>query len=52
MFEARTNIPVEIMHPFKNVNFNERQFKPNELMELSPMAAVGVGLAMRRVGDK
>ena len=52
VFEARTNIPVEIMHPFKNIHFNERQFKPNELVDLSPMAAVGVGLAMRRVGDR
>ncbi len=52
VFEARTNIPVEIMHPFKNVHFNERQFNSNDLVSQSPMAAVGVGLAMRRAGDR
>lgn len=52
VFEARTNIPVEVMNPFKNVTFNERQFKAEELAGYAPMAAVGVGLGMRRVGDR
>lgn len=52
VFEGRTNIPCEVMNPLKNVSFSERQFNPEELRRVAPVMAVGVGLGMRRAGDK
>jgi type IV pilus assembly protein PilM len=45
-------VPVEIVNPFKNVEIDNRRFDPNLIMDLAPMAAVAVGLALRRPGDK
>jgi type IV pilus assembly protein PilM len=50
--EKGTMIPVEMINPFKNIVCNEKAFEPNYLQEMAPHFAVGVGLAMRRVGDK
>jgi type IV pilus assembly protein PilM len=50
--EARVGVPVEILNPFKNVEIDNRKFDPTFIMEIAPMAAVAVGLALRRPGDK
>lgn len=47
----RLSIPVEIADPFERILFDEKQFDPDYLMELAPLAAIGVGLASRYVGD-
>lgn len=47
----RLSIPVEIADPFERILFDEKQFDPEYLMELAPLAAIGVGLASRYVGD-
>ncbi len=49
--EARTGVPVEILNPFKNVDV-DRRFDPAVVLAAAPSAAVGVGLALRRAGDK
>jgi type IV pilus assembly protein PilM len=51
--QEKQNIPVEILDPFRNVDRNPKQFDPGYLeQEVGPQAAVVVGLATRRVGDK
>jgi len=50
--EARVGVPVEIVNPFKNIEIDNRRFDPTFIMDVAPMAAVAVGLALRRPGDK
>ena len=50
--EARVGVPVEILNPFKNIEIDNRRFDPGFIMDVAPMAAVAVGLALRRPGDK
>lgn len=48
----KTGLPVELLNPFSNLKFNEKEFDPEYLHEIAPHMAVTVGLAIRRVGDK
>jgi type IV pilus assembly protein PilM len=50
--ETRVGVPVEIMNPFKNIEIDNRKFDPGFIMDVAPMAAVAVGLALRKPGDK
>ena len=50
--EARAGVPVEILNPFKNIEIDNKRFDPAVLLAAAPAAAVGVGLALRRPGDK
>jgi type IV pilus assembly protein PilM len=50
--ETRVGVPVEIMNPFKSIQIDDRKFDPAFIMEVAPMAAVGVGLALRKAGDR
>jgi type IV pilus assembly protein PilM len=50
--EGRVGVPVEILNPFKNIEIDPRRFDPTYIMEVAPMAAVAVGLGLRRPGDK
>src|SRR5262249_38268759 len=43
---------VEVMNPFNNVTYNPRDFDPDFLSEIGPSAAIAVGLAVRKVGDR
>jgi type IV pilus assembly protein PilM len=43
---------VELMNPFNNVTYNPRDFDPDFIGEIGPSAAIAVGLALRRVGDR
>ncbi len=43
---------VEILNPFNNVTYNPRDFDPDFINEIGPQAAIAVGLAARRVGDR
>ena len=52
VIEQRVGVPVEILNPFKNIEIDNRRFDPSYVMEVAPMAAVAVGLALRRPGDK
>ena len=52
VLEARANVPIEILNPFKNVEVDNRKFDPAVILAAAPSAAVGVGLALRRAGDK
>jgi type IV pilus assembly protein PilM len=42
----------EVMNPFNSVTYNPRQFDPDFINEIGPQAAIAVGLATRKVGDR
>jgi type IV pilus assembly protein PilM len=50
--ELRVGVPVEILNPFRKIDVDSRRFDPAFIMDMAPMAAVAVGLALRRPGDK
>ncbi len=52
MLAAETGIPVEVMNPFAALEINESQFDTSYLERIAPQAAVCLGLALRKVGDK
>jgi len=52
VIEQRAGVPVEVMNPFKNIEVDNRKFDPAVIMNAAPAAAVAVGLALRRPGDK
>jgi len=52
VIEARAAVPVEILNPFRHVEVDNHRFDPAVILAAAPSAAVGVGLALRRPGDK
>lgn len=48
----RMQVPVEIADPFAEIETTGCEMDPDLLAELAPSAAVGVGLALRAVGDR
>ncbi|MBM4270843.1 MAG: type IV pilus assembly protein PilM [Deltaproteobacteria bacterium] len=48
----RLNLDVEIANPFKKIGYNPQAIDPSTIERIAPIAAVGVGLALRKVGDK
>ena len=49
---AKLGMELELLNPFERIKFDEQDFDPEYLQEIAPLMAVGVGLAIRRVGDK
>jgi type IV pilus assembly protein PilM len=45
-------LPVQIANPFRNIHYSGKVFDPDYLQDMAPMAAVGIGLAMRRMDDR
>jgi len=50
--KERVGIETFLINPFEKMAFPAREFEQGYLNTIGPIAAVGVGLAMRRVGDK
>lgn len=50
--QSRLGMDVELLDPFSNIICDEKTFDAAYLREIAPLMAVGVGLAIRRVGDK
>jgi type IV pilus assembly protein PilM len=48
----RFSTSVELLNPFLNVRYNEKDFNPDYLEDIGPSAAIAVGLAARRMGDR
>lgn len=48
----RMHTPVEVANPFGEIDVTGSDVDPDALAELAPLAAVGVGLALRAVGDR
>ncbi|MCX8012045.1 MAG: pilus assembly protein PilM, partial [Desulfobacterota bacterium] len=51
LISKRVGIPVEFLDPFRAIKFSEDQFDPEYIKEIKPIAAVGVGLALRKLED-
>ena len=50
--EERFGSPVEMFDPFKKISFDPQKLGVQDAERLAPMAAVAVGLALRKVGDR
>lgn len=48
----RLGVPAEVVNPFQKIGWNKKHIEDSELERIGPIAAVAVGLALRRVGDK
>jgi type IV pilus assembly protein PilM len=48
----RAAVPVEVADPFKGIQADRKLFDPDYLKEVGPQAGVGVGLAVRYIGDR
>lgn len=51
LLSNRLGLPVEVADPFRNIHYSGKVFDPEYLHDMAPVAAVGVGLALRRMGD-
>ncbi|HUU02064.1 MAG TPA: type IV pilus assembly protein PilM [Myxococcota bacterium] len=52
VIESKVGVPVEIMNPFRNIEFDPKRFDPEYIRDVGPAAAVAVGLAIRSPDDK
>jgi type IV pilus assembly protein PilM len=52
MLGERFEAHIEEFDPFKNVTFDAPKFGVESAADVAPMAAVAVGLALRKVGDR
>ncbi|MBN1662628.1 MAG: type IV pilus assembly protein PilM [Deltaproteobacteria bacterium] len=48
----RLNIDTEIIDPFKKIDYNKKNLDETIIEQIGPAVGVGVGLALRRIGDK
>ncbi len=48
----RLGIETEVLNPFRKIDCNKKVLNPERIDEIRPIAAVAVGLALRKVGDK
>jgi len=52
LIEGRIGTPVELFDPFAKIEHDPETFDPEYLKQVAPLAAVSVGLALRREEDK
>jgi type IV pilus assembly protein PilM len=49
---GKLSIGTEVIDPFRKIDYNRKKFAPEDMQDIGPMAAVAVGLALRKIGDK
>jgi type IV pilus assembly protein PilM len=52
LLSERFEAGVELLNPFNSVTYNPRDFDPDFINDVAPSAAIAVGLAVRRMGDR
>lgn len=52
ILQQQIGIPVEVVNPFKKIEYSGKNVDMEYLREIGPIMAVGVGLASRKVGDR
>jgi type IV pilus assembly protein PilM len=52
VLEQRLGVPIELLDPFRGIEIDEEVLDRDYVQAVAPLFAVGVGLAMRRFGDK
>lgn len=50
--ETKTGVKTEVVNPFKEIRIDQTKFDLRQIEEVAPLAAVAVGLALRKVGDR
>jgi len=50
--ESQIGVPVHVVDPFQNIEITKRDLTLEYINDIGPSMAVGVGLALRRVGDR
>lgn len=48
----RFNVPTEIVNPLQRIAYDPGLFAGQDVMKVAPLLTVGIGLALRRQGDK
>jgi type IV pilus assembly protein PilM len=48
----RLNVEAEIINPFLKISYNRRNIDARMMENIKPVAAVAVGLGLRKIGDK
>jgi type IV pilus assembly protein PilM len=48
LIEERIGTPVEVFNPFTKIEYNMNEYSPEYIKEVGPLAAVAVGLALRK----
>jgi type IV pilus assembly protein PilM len=48
LIEERIGTPVEVFNPFSKIEYSQEEFEPEYIRRIGPLAAVAVGLALRR----
>jgi type IV pilus assembly protein PilM len=48
----RFNVPTEIVNPLQRIAYDPALFAGQDVMKVAPLLTVGIGLALRRQGDK
>ena len=48
----RFTVPVEVANPLARVGYDPSLFAGQDVMRVAPLLTVGIGLALRRLGDK
>jgi len=51
MIEEKMNMAIEYVDPFKVIKYDKRSFDSEYMRDMAAVAAVGVGLATRRLGE-
>jgi len=52
ILQQQIGIPVEVVNPFKKIDYRGKDFDLEYLREIGPIMGVAVGLASRKVGDR
>ncbi|MBU0767770.1 MAG: pilus assembly protein PilM, partial [Proteobacteria bacterium] len=52
LLAAETSSEVEVINPFQNFILDSNRFDPSYLEQIAPQAAICMGLATRKIGDK
>ena len=50
VLRERFGVPIEVLDPLRRIHYREGDFDRDWLRSISPMLAVAVGLAIRKVG--
>lgn len=45
-------LPISVLNPFSRISYSKRKFDANYIQQIAPYVSVGIGLAMRKVGEK
>ena len=49
---SKTESNVDIINPFKNIEYSSGDFDPDYIQDIAPKMSVATGLALRKMGDK